>query len=113
MDRFCRGAGHTFIHTRAVTSRRCAYCGTHRWPWSVQDPGQMTRRDLVEESALLAAAQHNAFNPEAAGVVPLDGEAAEGSAGAVGGPGSPVEDPTGDDAIDAWLRFRPSMPAGE
>ncbi|TJY67394.1 hypothetical protein E4J89_15005 [Arthrobacter sp. CAU 1506] len=73
----------------------------------------MTRRDLMEESALLSAAQHNPFNPEAARVVPLDGEAAEGGAGAVAGPGSSAEEAAGDDAIDAWLRFRPSMPAGE
>ncbi|MFT4469804.1 hypothetical protein ACMX2H_07835 [Arthrobacter sulfonylureivorans] len=73
----------------------------------------MTRRDLMEDSALPALAHHNAFNPAAAVVVALDGEAAEGSAGAVAGPGSPVEDAASDDAIDAWLRFRPSMPAGE
>lgn len=73
----------------------------------------MTRRDLVEESALFSAAQHNAFNTEAAGVVPLDGEAAEGSAGAVAGAGSSVEEAADDDAIDAWLRFRPPTPAGE
>ena len=113
MDRFCRSAGHTYIHTRTVTSRRCAYCGTHRWPWSVQDPGQMSRRDLVEESTLLAATQHNVVSSEAPLVMPLDVEAGEDAAGAAAGPSALADEAAGDDAIDAWLRFRPSTTSGE
>ncbi|MGM0929088.1 MAG: hypothetical protein ACQEXN_05205 [Actinomycetota bacterium] len=113
MDRFCRGAGHTFIHPRTATSRHCAYCGTHRWPWSVQDPVQMTRRDPMEENALLAATHHNVISPEAPLAMPLDVEAGEDSAGAAAGPGAPAGEAVGDDAIDAWLRFRPSATSGE
>ena len=68
----------------------------------------MTRRDLMEESTLLAATQRNAVSPEAPMAMPLDAEAGEDGAGAAAGPGSAA-----DDAIDAWLRFRPSSTSGE
>ncbi|UNK47419.1 hypothetical protein [Arthrobacter sulfonylureivorans] len=73
----------------------------------------MSRRDLVEESTLLAATQHNVFNPEAPLVMPLDVETGEDNAGAAAGPGAPAEEAAGDEAIDAWLRFRPSTTSGE
>ncbi len=73
----------------------------------------MTRRDLMEESALLAATQRNAVSPEAPMAMPLDAEAGEDGAGAAAGPGSAAEEAAADDAIDAWLRFRPSSTSGE
>jgi hypothetical protein len=73
----------------------------------------MTRRDLMEESALLAAIQHNVFRPEPPLAIPLDVEAGEDAAGAAAGSGAPAEEAAADDAIDAWLRFRPSTTSGE
>jgi hypothetical protein len=73
----------------------------------------MTRRDLIEESARLAATQRNAVSPEAPFVMPLDVETGEANLGAAAGPGSPAEEAAADDAIDAWLRFRPSTTSGE
>ena len=73
----------------------------------------MARRDLIEESTLLAAIQRNAVNPEAPMAMPLDAEAGEDGAGAAVGPVSAAEEADADDPIDAWLRFRPSGTSGE
>ncbi|MGW6175302.1 hypothetical protein ACWF5H_17580 [Arthrobacter sp. NPDC055138] len=44
---------------------------------------------------------------------PLDVEADEDSLGAAAAPGSHAEEAAADDAIDVWLRFRPSAASGE
>ncbi|MET1154609.1 hypothetical protein [Arthrobacter sp.] len=73
----------------------------------------MTRRGLMEQSALLAATQRKVVSTEAPLAMPLDVEAGEDSAGAAAGPDAPAEEAAGDDAIDAWLRFRPAKTSGE
>ena len=89
LDRFCRGAGHTFIHTRTVTSRmRVPIPAPVAGRGRCRTRAKMSRRDLIEESALLSAMHGNGFSPEAPLAKPLDVEAGEDSLGAAAGLGS-------------------------
>jgi hypothetical protein len=110
MEKFCRSAGHTFIPARTFSARLCACYGTHRRPWSEQDAGRMPGQDALDEIELTAATPRASTSRPDPGT---DVTAGRVFHGAVSGRGLPDGDDADDDAIDAWLRFRPATAAGE